>query len=112
MTLYMVSFSVSTNGNLSAEDGECDARKRRNAAYEAAFSLGPAWHGGQTAVFLRTEAAPTSIVHAVEKALSGGLVVVAEVSHDSPFHFSGIRFDEDGFDSLIPNAVDLSEEAP
>lgn len=85
---------------------------RRNASMFAAFELGLAWHGGQDAIFLRTDKAIDEIIRHVRAPLDEGeFVIVAELAHNLDVGYAGILFDEDGFEELFQrqtNPIELT----
>lgn len=106
MKTLMLSFGIgsSTDGTGHHSDG----KDRRNAAFKAAFELGPAWHGGQSAVFLRTTEPLDEVYrHLLEALDDRDLLLVVELPDVASVKFAGTRFDEEGFDEIFPTAREL-----
>lgn len=106
MKTLMLSFGIGTsrdsNGNFD------DGSVRGYAAIRAAFSLGPAWHGGQTAVFLKTDKPLTEVYRRILEVLDDrDLLMVIELSEGVEVKFAGVCFDEEGFEAIFPAATEL-----
>lgn len=106
MAIYLLSFGVASSRN---KDGKWDdGEERRGAAYSAAFQLGLAWHGGQSAIFVRTDKTLDQVVQRVLLALDDrDLLVALEIDERTSVAFAGLRFDEESFDEIFPNATEL-----
>lgn len=100
--------SVGIGGSTDRAGGHSDGSDRRNAALKAAFELGPAWHGGQAAIFLKT-AKPLDEVyrHLLEVLDDRDLLMVVELADGANVTFAGLRFDEEGFEGIFPAAREL-----
>lgn len=80
----------------------------RHSATSAAFELGPAWHGGQSAIFVRTAKSLEDAHRHVQRAIDeNDLLVTIELPDDVEAAYSGMRFDEDGFDDIFPVAREI-----
>ena len=81
----------------------------RHSATSAAFELGPAWHGGQSVIFVRTakslEAAHRHVQRAIDES---DLLLTIELPDHAEVAYSGMRFDEDGFDDVFPAAKEIA----
>lgn len=106
MKTLMLSFGI--GGSTDRAGRHSDGADRRDAAFRAAFELGPAWHGGQTAIFLKT-AKPLDEVyrHLLEALDDRELLMVIELTDGAQVKFAGLRFDEEGFDEIFPSAREL-----
>ena len=72
------------------------------------FELGPAWLGGQTALFLRTDKPLDEAYQHVLRVLDDrDLLIMIELPDSADVRFSGLRFDEDGFDEIFPTATEV-----
>lgn len=111
MALYLISFGVGSNETLGRERADADRAARVHAALSQAFSLGPAWHGGQGAIF-----SGLSIDEGTKRILAvlnePDLVLAVEIPAGAAVRFGGSRFDEDSFDELLPQAVELPHVRP
>ena len=103
MKTFMLSFGRTES--VDAEGCRDDGRERRLAAFRAAFELGPAWHGGQSALFLKTASTVEEVFQRVTRLLDDrDLLLVVEIADGADVRFAGLRFDEDGFDEIFPTA--------
>ncbi|MGA0546653.1 hypothetical protein ACO2Q1_15380 [Brevundimonas sp. VNH65] len=81
----------------------------RHSATAAAFELGPAWHGGQSAIFVRTAKSLEDAHRHVQRAIDeNDLLVTIELPDDAEVAYSGMRFDENGFDQIFPASTEVS----
>ncbi len=106
MKTLMLSFGTGESVDLNGrrEDG----RERRLAAFLGAFELGPAWHGGQNALFLRTDKTVEAVFQHVLRLMDDrDLLLVVEIADGADVRFAGTRFDEDGFDEIFPTATEV-----
>lgn len=106
MKTLMLSFGIgsSTDRRGRREDGS----DRWHAAMKAAFELGPAWHGGQGAIFVRTEKILDDAYQHVLRVLDDrDLFLMIELPESSDVRFSGRRIDEEGFDEIFPTATEV-----
>lgn len=111
MKTMMLSLGI---GSSTDPNGECDdGSKRFRAAIVAAFQLGPAWQGGQKAIFLRTDKTIDEIVEHVGRAIDDrDLLLVVEIGSHAEVRFSGARFDEVGFEAIFPQATEVEPLNP
>lgn len=111
MKTLMLSFGI--GGSTDRAGRNSDGSDRRNAAIMAAFELGPAWHGGQTAIFVKT-AKPLNEVyrHLLEALDDRDLLMVIELGDGAEVTFAGLRFDEEGFEEIFPAARELQHINP
>ncbi|MDI1327895.1 MAG: hypothetical protein PSV23_13985 [Brevundimonas sp.] len=108
MGLYLLSFGLGTNETLGRERADSDRAERVQAALSEAFSLGLAWHGGQGGIFVRTDLSIDEVTARILAVLQApDLVLAIEIPHGAAVRFGGSRFDEDSFDELLPQAVEL-----
>ena len=78
-----------------------------------AFSLGLAWHGGQGAIFVRTNLSINDVTARILAVLQEpDLVLAVEIPFGADVRFGGTRFDEESFDELLPQAVELPHLHP
>ena len=106
MKTLMLSLGIgsSTDRNGQFDDGSV----RRHAAMKAAFELGLAWHGGQGAIFLKTEKPVGEAYHHVLRVLDDrDLLLMIELRDSADVRFSGRCFDEESFDEIFPDASDV-----
>jgi hypothetical protein len=104
---FGIAVQVDQDGNVT-DDGV----ERRLALTGEAFKLGTAWHGGQPAVFLRTELSIDEVMSRLLRTVSvesGDLIVAVEVGTGEVRWF-GSRFDEEGFDALFAHAVEVEAQ--
>lgn len=113
MALYLITFGVGFNQTLGSDRAEVDQRARTDAALATSFSLGLAWHGGQGAIFVRTDVSIEDVTNRMLAVLhEPDLVLVVEIPAGAAIRFGGSRFDEDSFDDLLPQAVELPHVHP
>ncbi len=95
-------------------DGQLDdGSERRLAAFLSAFELGPAWHGGQDVLFLRTDKTIDEVHgHVVRFLDEVDLLLIVSVLENSEVRYSGIRWDTEAFDEMFPNAVGTDPHCP
>ncbi|WP_205570710.1 hypothetical protein [Brevundimonas naejangsanensis] len=106
MKTLMLSFGTGENFDLGGHRD--DGRSRRLAALRAAFELGPAWHGGRDALFLRTDKTVEEVVQYVLRLMDDrDLRLVVEIADGADVRFGGTRFDEDGFDKIFSMATEV-----
>jgi hypothetical protein len=98
--------------NLTLGDGaEEHLNKRRWAISELVFSFGPAWHGPQSAILLKSSLTRDEIVERVSALLeSDDFVGVLEISTRSVVTL-GWNPDQEGFDRLFPDVVKFGVSA-
>jgi len=103
MKILMFSFGISTTVN---KDGSIDdGASRYHAAVSAAFELGPAWQGGQQALFVRTTMPVNDAYQHVLGALDDrDLLLMVEIASDASVQFSGLLFDDEGFSRVLSGA--------
>lgn len=106
MQTLMFSLGIGSSTDVS---GKHDVgTDRRNAAVAAAFELGPAWHGGQSAIFVKTAKPPEEAYQHVLRALDDrDLLLMIELLDSAAVTSSGLRFDEEGFDEIFPAAREV-----
>ena len=106
MKTLMLSFGI---GGFTDHAGRHDdGSGRRDAAFKAAFQLGPAWHGGQGAIFLKTDKPlAEAYQHVLRELGDRDLLVMIELPHSADVRFSGLRFDEEGFGEIFPTATEI-----
>lgn len=108
MTTFMLSFGRTTS--VDPDGRRDDGRERRDAALRAAFELGVAWHGGQSAVFLRTAKSAEDVFQHVARLLDDrDLLLLVEIADGAEVRVAGNRFDEEGFDRIFPSATEVED---
>jgi hypothetical protein len=106
MKTLMLSFGIS--GSTDRHGRYDDGTDRYNAATGAAFELGPAWMGGQRAIFLRTAKSVDEVHQHLLRVLDDrDLLLVVELPSCPNVTFAGVRHDTDGFDDLFPTAAEV-----
>lgn len=106
MKTLMLSFGV--GGSTDRTGHRDDGSDRLHAAIKAAFELGPAWHGGQSAIFVKTDKpVEEAYQHVLQVLDNRDLLLMVELPHSSDVRFSGLRFDEEGFDQIFPTATEV-----
>ena len=109
MKTLMLSFGASES--VALDGRRDDGGARRLGAFQAAFELGPAWHGGQGALFLRTDKTVEEVFQHVLRAMDDrDLLLIMEIADDADVRFAGTRFDEDGFDRIFPAAREVEHQ--
>ncbi|OGN43062.1 MAG: hypothetical protein A2623_07405 [Caulobacterales bacterium RIFCSPHIGHO2_01_FULL_70_19] len=102
----MLSLGTCTSVDLAGRSD--DGRGRVGAAVRAAFELGPAWQGGQDAIFLKTDRTAEDVFqHLLPLLDDRDLLLVVEIADGADVRFAGSRFDEDGFDEIFPAASEV-----
>lgn len=106
MKILMLSLGI--GGSTDRAGGSDDGSARHHAVFQAAFQLGPAWHGGQGAIFLKTDKSVGDAYQHVLRVLDDrDLLLVIELPESADVRFSGLRFDEEGFDEIFPAATEI-----
>lgn len=106
MKTMMLSFGVGESVDLRGHRD--DGRERRLAAFLAAFELGPAWHGGQAALFLQTNKTVDEVCRHVLRLMDDrDLLLVVEIADGADVKYAGTRVDGDGFDEIFPTATEI-----
>ena len=111
MQTLMLSFGIMTE---SDQDGPIDdGSGRRLAAFLSAFELGPAWHGGQSVLFIKTSKTIEEVHSHVVRFLDDvDLLLIVPIPEHLEVCYSGIRWDEEAFDEMFPNAVGTDPHYP
>jgi hypothetical protein len=107
MRTYVISFGV-------IEREASDKARRWTKLLKAAFTLGPAWQGGQQAIFLRSELEIDEVMaHLLpHREWADDLILVVQVAPEPAVRYSGLRFDEDGFDAIFSDATEVGMSSP
>ena len=108
MRLFILSFGVTVQID---ERGQVlsDGQKQFNEMVRAVFRIGPAWHGGQTTVFLRTDSSIDEVMRQlflISTRDPGDLIFCLDTQTEE-VRWVGHRFDEDGFDEVFPQAQEF-----
>jgi hypothetical protein len=107
MNNYVVSFGVARRAYLG-DEADDDHSKRTHALVAAAFALGPAWHGGQKAIFLRSDLSIDEVIARFVQLLQpSDLALVVQTAPERAVRYCGMRFDEEGFDAVFPDAIEI-----
>lgn len=111
MQTFLLSFGMMKEAN---PDGQIDdGSARRLAAFLSAFELGPAWHGGQDVLFIRTSKTIDEVhSHVVRFLDTVDLLLIVPIPAHSEVRYSGIRWDEEAFDEMFPDAVGTDPHYP
>ena len=103
--------SLGVGSSTDSEGHYDDGSARRNAAFSAAFELGQAWHGGQLAIFLRTDKTIPEVFRHVGRVIDDrDFLLVVELAPDAEVSFAGPRFDEEGFAIVFPKATETKHQ--
>lgn len=98
-----IASSVDQNGIVD------DGKHRLAAAFTATFNIGSAWHGGQSAIFLKTDRSIDDVFARVVEALDDrDLLLIVEIADTAAVRYAGARFDEEAFDTIFPRAAELN----
>jgi hypothetical protein len=105
MNDFMISFGVAFDHRLGDRQVE-DQSERRNALVRCAYTMGPAWGGGQPAVFLRSDLDADQVIgRFLPLMFDVDFVLVVQVAPTRAVRYAGQLFDEEGFEQLFPDAV-------
>jgi hypothetical protein len=102
----IVTFSAALRIGLGPDADE-DQRLRLRAVYDAVFQLGPAWHGSQRAVFLRSDLDIDEVMARLAPVTGQDTLVVMETGYPRRVRYSGLLADMEGFRDLFPDAVEV-----
>jgi hypothetical protein len=106
MKTLMLSFGIGSSTDRAGQRD--DGSDRRDAAIKAAFELGPAWHGGQTTIFVKTDKPfDEAYQHVLQVLDDRDLLLVIELPNSADVRFSGLRFDEEGFGEIFPTPTEV-----
>jgi hypothetical protein len=106
MGAFMITFGLHLNLDLG-DEADADLAHRNRTIYEAAFSLGPAWHGGQRAVFLRSDLGIDDIVARLTPLIgSSDCLLVVELGSGWAARHAGWLVDAEGFEAVLPEAIE------
>lgn len=106
MNDYAILIGLTTFVDLG-EDGDRDKSRRLCAIYELVFALGPAWHGNQGSILLRTDLLRDEIIERLSPLVGDGdFLAVMEIATKS-IATLGYNADEEGLDALYPDIAKL-----
>lgn len=105
MRTYAISFGVVVTKSLG-ESRATDQARRLKKLVSAVSALGPAWQGGQKAIFLRSALEIDEVMGRLlaHREVPDDLILVVQVAPELAVRHSGLRFDEDGFDAIFAQA--------
>jgi hypothetical protein len=110
MNDYMILVGLAAYARLG-DEAENDKSGRLWAIYDSVFSLGPAWHGNQSAILLKSYLSREQIVERLSPLVGeADLVCVMEIAPNSMTTIGYIA-DEEGLDVIYPNAVKIGVSA-
>lgn len=106
MNDYAILIGLTTFVDLG-EDADRDKSRRLCAIYEHLFAFGPAWHGNQGSVLLKTDLLREEIIERLSPLVGDGdFLAVMEIATKS-ITTVGYNADEEGLDALYPDVAKL-----
>jgi hypothetical protein len=105
MSYYLVMIGIC--GHANPRD-QADSHWRKNSLFELIFQLGPAWHGSQGSIILRSKLTRAEIVERISPLVRDvDFVGVLEIDAKS-ITTIGYNSDEEGLDRLYENVLKVA----
>ena len=106
MPIFMITFGIATKLGL-AEAADEDAAARTRAIYSAAFRMGPAWTGGQRAVFVQADLTIDNVTARLTPLVSDSdNLLVVEIGSPLAVRYAGWLVEAEDFAALFPEAIE------
>jgi hypothetical protein len=109
MRNVIISFGLASRSELGPH-AEDEMQRRREDIYGAVFSWGPAWTGGQAAVFVQTDISVDEIMDRLLPLVGGADSLLAvEIDSSSAVRYAGWLVDAENFEPLFPGALRVGQ---